>query len=254
MITLFGIVLIHELGHGAAAVYFGWKVVEIKLLPFGGVAVTDESGAAPVHEEVLVALAGPLQNLLMIIAAYGAHQVGWWTTAWSDYFIQANLMIALFNMMPVLPLDGGRIVQAICSLYVPYHRTLIWCGRISIAISCLIVIYAVIPLYAQHQIELNLFVIGLFLIYANWADYRNVPYRFVRFMTHRERFSLSRMKQGSIAYPIIVSSEQPLGGVVRLFMKSKYHLIYVMDNRGKIVAVLPEQRLVDSYFAHFMVK
>jgi stage IV sporulation protein FB len=254
MITLFGIVLIHELGHAAAAAYFGWKVQEIKLLPFGGVAVTDESGAAPVHEELLVAIAGPLQNVIMMAAAYGAHQVGWWNSEWTNYFIQANLMIALFNMMPVLPLDGGRIVQALCSLFIPYHRTLIWCGRISIAFSCTMVVYAVIPLYWQQQIQLNLLVIGLFLVYANWTDYRNVPYRFVRFMTHRERFSLSRMQQGSLAFPIIVGSEQPLGGVVRLFMKSKYHLIYVLNDRGKIVAVLPEQRLVDSYFANFMVK
>ena len=254
MLTLFGIVLIHELGHAAAATIFGWKVLEIKLLPFGGVAVTDEGGAAPCHEEVIVALAGPLQNLLMIGAAYGFQEMGLWSETWTVYFVQANLMIALFNMLPVLPLDGGRIVQALCSLIVPYHRTLIWCGRISILFSLGMIGFALMPLYKAEQIQLNLLMIGIFLIYANWTDYRNVPYRFVRFMTNRDRLSLLRVQQGTIAYPIVVGSEQPLGGVVRLFMKSKYHLIYVLNDRGKIVAVLPEQRLVDSYFANFMVK
>ncbi|WP_314587137.1 site-2 protease family protein [Paenibacillus terrigena] len=254
MITLFGIVLIHELGHAAAATIFGWKVQEIKLLPFGGVAVTDEGGSAPCHEEIIVALAGPVQNLLMIGAAYGLHMMGFWSEAWTEYFVQANMMIALFNMIPVLPLDGGRIVQALCSLFVSYHRTLIWCGRISMAFSLFMSGFALMPLYYREPIHLNLLVIGIFLIYANWTDYRNVPYRFVRFMTNRDRLSLLRVKQGTIAYPIVVGSEQPLGGVVRLFMKSKYHLIYVLNDRGKIVAVLPEQRLVDSYFANFMVK
>lgn len=254
LMTLFGIVFIHELGHAAAAAYFGWKVNEIKLLPFGGVAVTDESGTAPVHEEVIVALCGPLQNLLMIAAAYGAEAMGWWHSEWAAYFVQANIMIGLFNLMPVLPLDGGRVIQALLSLFLPYYRTIIWCGRISLVCSFILIVYAVSPLWNYNSIQLNLLVIGIFLLYANWTDYRNIPYRFMRFMTHRERYAAVHMQEGTIAIPIMVATGKPLGGIVRLFMRSRVHMIYVVNEQGKIVAVLPEQRLVDTYFASFMVK
>lgn len=254
LLTLFAIVLIHELGHAAAARHFGWKVLEVKLLPFGGVAVTDDSGSASIREEIIVILAGPLQNLLMMGTAWILYLFGWWDESWTRYFIEANAMIALFNALPVLPLDGGRLLQALCSLWLPYHRTLIWCARVSIVFSAAVVAYAVAPLLWLADIQLNLVIIGFFLIYANWTEYRNVPYRFVRFMTHREKAALFRMREGTLAQPIVVEAAQPLAGVVRLFMKSKYHLIYVLNERGKIVAVVPEQRLIDSYFANFMIK
>lgn len=46
-VTLFGIVFIHEMGHVVAAKSFGWRVKEVQLLPFGGVAVVEEPGAYP---------------------------------------------------------------------------------------------------------------------------------------------------------------------------------------------------------------
>ena len=65
LITLFAIVFVHELGHVAAARGFGWNVLEVKLLPFGGVAEVEEAGSLPSKEEAIVAIAGPLQNLWM---------------------------------------------------------------------------------------------------------------------------------------------------------------------------------------------
>lgn len=67
IITLFVLVLIHELGHAAAAGAFGWRVDSIELLPFGGVVKTDEWGTVPSREEMTVALAGPFQHILMIL-------------------------------------------------------------------------------------------------------------------------------------------------------------------------------------------
>ena len=66
-ITLFGIVLIHELGHLTAAKGFGWRVQEVQLLPFGGVLIVDELGTTSTREELIVALAGPLQHVWMIL-------------------------------------------------------------------------------------------------------------------------------------------------------------------------------------------
>jgi len=59
VVTLFGLILIHELGHVSVARHFGWRMTEIELLPFGGVAKTDEWGTVPAKEEMLVAIAGP---------------------------------------------------------------------------------------------------------------------------------------------------------------------------------------------------
>jgi len=113
IVTLFGIVLIHELGHVAAAKGFGWRVTEVQLLPFGGVAVVEEMGSVSVWQDIAVALAGPLQNFWMMPVGWVLTAIGVLPVEWGHYFIQANLLIALFNLLPVLPLDGGKVMRAL---------------------------------------------------------------------------------------------------------------------------------------------
>ena len=74
--TLFAIVLIHELGHIAAAHGCGWTIKEVQLLPFGGVVEVEEAGTLPAREEAWVAIAGPLQNMWLAAAGWAVGQLG----------------------------------------------------------------------------------------------------------------------------------------------------------------------------------
>ena len=245
--VLFAIVLIHELGHVAAARTFGWNVVAVELLPFGGVAVMDKPGAVPAREDIIVALAGPLQNVMMILFAFAMSYFGLWSEAWSQYFIRANEMIALFNLLPILPLDGGRVLQSLCSLWLSFHRTIVLTYVSSLAFSFLLIGYALVHI-AFGGIPLNLLAIGMFLLYSNWYAYRNVPFYFMRFLMDREYRTIPLIARGTLAQPIVVGRQRGVGAILRLFMRERYHLIYVMNEQGKIVAVLPEQRLIQTYF------
>jgi stage IV sporulation protein FB len=243
--VLFVIVLIHELGHVAAALKFGWTMKEVKLLPFGGVVEVEEAGALPAREEAWVAVAGPIQNVWLAGAGWLAGQAGWIDGIWADEFVRANLLILFFNLLPILPLDGGKLLQAWISLYVPYHRTLIWCARISLACSGAVVLASVLPLLFGGLLQLNLLAVGLFLLYANWTHMRNVPFLFFRFLVHRSRRFERIADTGVLARPIILSEHRPLTAALRLFMKEGYHLIYVMKN-GRIAKVLPEGAVIDG--------
>lgn len=245
--TLFGIVLIHELGHVAAARGFGWRVREVQLLPFGGVASVEESSNVPAREELIVALAGPLQNAWMAAFAALMRQSGWGDLEWWDYFVQANLMIGLFNLIPVLPLDGGKLMQALFSYGMTYHRAMLSSVWISLFVSLMVVLGSLVQL-RQSGIQLNLLVIGLFLFYSNWYGYKHLPFQFLRFLMSREKRAEARVLQGALAQPIVVGGRHKLAVILRMFMREKYHLIYVMDAGGQIVRVIPEQQLVRTYF------
>lgn len=248
LLTLFTIVFIHEMGHVCAALLCGVQVKSVQLLPFGGVAVMEDHGRLTAVREMGIAIAGPLQNVLLIVMAYGLRQTGYGTSAFLDYFIQANAIIALFNLLPVLPLDGGKIFQAMLSLLLPYYATLLWCGRVSIAASVLVVGYAMLPLGTGGGLRLNLLMIGAFLLYSNLTDQRNLPYRFVSFLMNREAVYERYQQSGSAARPIVAFSAKPLDDILRLFKRNQYHFIYVMNEDKSIVAVVPEQKLISSYF------
>ncbi len=247
ILTLFVIVIIHELGHVTAAKGFGWRVKEIQLLPFGGVAVVDEQGSVRAIEEIWVALAGPLQNFIMIGLGWVAMKASFWSADWAGYFIEANMMIALFNMLPILPLDGGKILQALLSYMVPYHQAIVWSTLSSFILGGLICGVAFSPLF-QQGLQLNLCVIGLFLMYQNWVSYRHTPFHFMRFLMHREAFTRRFLQRGGSAVPIVVPRHKQLSDVLKMMKKEQYHLIYVTSEEGTIQAVIPEQRLVTAFF------
>lgn len=246
LLTLFAIIFIHELGHAAAAKGFAWRITEIQLLPFGGVAVVEELGTVPVWEEIIVALAGPLQNGFMIIFALVMQKLGVWNDAWSEYFIQANMIIGLFNLLPILPLDGGRVMQSLFSLWINYYQTLRYGSWLSIMMSSIMILGACLHMNSLG-IRFNLLMIGCFLLFSNIFQYRNLHYQFIRFLMNRAIHASALCENGAIAVPIVVKKTSRIKEIIRLFMREQYHLIYVVNEQGIIQVVVPEQKIVTHY-------
>ncbi|MBX6396580.1 MAG: M50 family metallopeptidase, partial [Alicyclobacillaceae bacterium] len=123
VIVVFCVVVLHELGHVAAATALGYRVREMTLLPFGGVAVMErESSSWSPDHEIWIAAAGPLCNGLQILAALVLYSAHLWSEGFASFFVRVNLTIALFNLLPALPLDGGRIWRAVGSRTYGYQR------------------------------------------------------------------------------------------------------------------------------------
>ena len=103
-------VTLHELGHIGAASLFGNRTRGITLTPIGGVATLEREAQTP-KEEAVVALAGPAVSLMLAglaaipLVAFGPSLVAEW-------FLRMNLMLALFNLIPAYPMDGGRVLRA----------------------------------------------------------------------------------------------------------------------------------------------
>jgi stage IV sporulation protein FB len=245
--TLFVIILIHELGHVWTAISYGWHVEEIQLLPFGGVAKVREYGNITAWEEIVVALAGPLNNGLMVWMAYFFSSLGWWNEEWTNFFIRANIIIGLFNLLPILPLDGGKVLQCLLSLRIPYLKAI----RLSIAAGFLfsigLIIYGV-GLPFLDKLNLNAIVIGGFLIYTNGHLLATAPVQKIRFLLHRQERCLKESDFGGDVTPLLVSSRYTVEHTLRLFRRGKYHLVYIIHKNGQVIGVLSEQKLLAAYF------
>lgn len=107
-------VLIHELAHAMTAKLYGWPTEKIVLNLWGGHTQFENFTATP-GRSVLVALAGPAANFVLAGAGWllnsSIHFTGV-ALILADIFVAANLLIAIFNILPGLPLDGGRIVES----------------------------------------------------------------------------------------------------------------------------------------------
>ncbi|MBU2486203.1 MAG: site-2 protease family protein [Alphaproteobacteria bacterium] len=118
MLGMFVSLILHELSHSLVARSYGLKVGGITLFIFGGVAELEEEPHDP-KSEFLIAIAGPLMSLLLAALFYGASalaapQTGSnYASAVFGYLALINLVLAVFNMVPAFPLDGGRVLRAV---------------------------------------------------------------------------------------------------------------------------------------------
>lgn len=112
-IGLFGLVLLHELGHSVVAKHFGITVSHITLWPMGGVAWMEEIPEDP-KIEGLIAIAGPAVNFaLALLALPVLFLTG---SPFAVYFIYINVALGGFNLIPAFPMDGGRILRSLLGL------------------------------------------------------------------------------------------------------------------------------------------
>lgn len=132
VLTIFVCVILHELGHALTAQRFKIKTKEISILPIGGVAQLESIPEKP-KEELLVALAGPAVNIVIAAILYPfvtlgreIGELGTLSRIGPENFLLAlmsiNLWLALFNLIPAFPMDGGRVLRALLAFRLSHAK------------------------------------------------------------------------------------------------------------------------------------
>jgi Zn-dependent protease/CBS domain-containing protein len=131
VLSVFCIVVMHELGHALTARRFGIGTRDIILLPIGGVARLERIPEEP-RQELLIAVAGPAVNVVLAVIFFVLHSVfssgrdtGYALGAGSDFLnsmFWVNITLILFNALPAFPMDGGRVLRALLAMRLNYAR------------------------------------------------------------------------------------------------------------------------------------
>ncbi|MEH7804264.1 MULTISPECIES: M50 family metallopeptidase [Bacillus] len=242
LLCLLIIVFVHELGHAAAACYYHWRIRRIFLLPFGGAVEVEEHGNRPLKEELAVILYGPLQHVPLQLMAWFFMEASFISHDIFTMFTFYNMAIFLVNLLPIWPLDGGKLFFLLLSAYYPFQRAH------ALAIKGSLVFFSLLTggLLLFAPLQFNGWVLLTFLAYSLVMEYRQRHYVRVRFLL--ERYYGKKEQKVEKLIPLRASAEEKVYEVMARFQRGCKHPI-IIERDGVKMSQLDENELLHAYFS-----
>ncbi len=246
VLAVFATVVMHEFGHALAARRYGIKTKDITLLPIGGLARLEKLPEKP-FEELVVAIAGPLVNValafithifiefptdpetLSATVADGINQ--------NNFFLQfffVNIVLALFNMIPAFPMDGGRVLRALLAFRLERHIATKYAARVG---QLLAVGFIFIGIFYNPF----LIFIGLFVIMGAQME---TEYTESRFFIKGYKVRDVLMKQF-----ISIDVNEPLNTAITSLLDSQSKIFLITENNEPI-GTLNRDQIIFSLSKH----
>lgn len=230
--------LLHEAAHSFVAKKLGYSLNKLVLLPQGA-QLSGLQSFVSTSDEIKIALAGPFFNLFLAVVIINF----WWvfpiTYAFTNIFVICNLSIAVFNLMPILPLDGARTIVAIFAHFKKRKLGILLCKLFGV-IACLVLL-ALFVISVFYKVNFSFLISAVFLSFPVLSkNHQNIYEQAYQ--------TANKMLQKSPAGKVnsfAVKSEETLLVLVKQFDKNKYNIAYIVDSKTQeIIAKIFENELV----------
>lgn len=242
VLTIFMIIVVHELGHALMARHYGIGTRDIMLLPIGGISSLERMPENP-KQEFAVAIIGPVINLVIAAAIWlgieltgGTLRLSEVTTiggALATQLLWINVGLAVFNLIPAFPMDGGRVLRSLLAMKMSHERATDIAAQLGKMFAVLIGAF-------------GLFINPLLLLIA-----------FVIWMGASQERALVQLKSAISGVPVSaamlrrvesITPEQPLEDAAAMLLRGGLNELPVIDH-GRPVAVITRSD-VASALAH----
>lgn len=242
------IALQHELAHAFASAKLGYTLRKIVLMPFGAVLEGDLSGIT-LKDEIIVALYGPLCNLFTAFL-FGAV---WWfhptVYAFTDTAFYVSLSVALVNLLPAYPLDGGRILRAFLtgifsksnpdSLRAERNAYAV-CKTISLVLGAVLCLIGGASFFFRHG-NLSTCIFGVFILVGSWSAKPVSSYEKCNFSNK------NALKKGVEVRRVAVADTQTLKDAFRFLQAGTFLVLDVYAENETLSFSLTQNELHEAF-------
>ncbi|MEO5373176.1 MAG: site-2 protease family protein [Alphaproteobacteria bacterium] len=241
---IFASLVIHEFAHSLVARRYGLPITGITLFLFGGVAEMSEEPSDPM-QELRMAIAGPLASIVLATALFVLH-LGATAAALPVqisgvllYLTWINGILAVFNMIPAFPLDGGRVLRAILWRWKGNQR---WATRVASrfgsAFGVLLIVLGVLSVLTGNLVSgMWWFLIGLFIRGAATASYSET--------LTRQALQGVPVRRVMKADPVTVTPDMSLDDLVNGYFYRYYYKLFPVTESGCLLGCVTSRQLKD---------
>ena len=240
MSIIFISVLAHELGHGIMAKALGANVIEVQLFPFGGIAIMENIAKYGGCKELIVAISGPIISMMVGLIFLIYKNV----FALGELAYRYNSALFLFNLLPVLPLDGGRVVRNILLYRTSYKRATKF---MTIGGKLLAIILASfnVHLIIKGQETVAYIAAAIFIFAGAIKEEKNCSYIYLLNRNNRKERMIG--KKGVSHRLLKASKETFLKNIVDQFSPGNVCKIRIYDEGGDFIIELSEADIMDGF-------
>ena len=200
------LLITHEFGHFITSKLFKWKIKKIIFYPFGGMIIFDDSIDKPLLEEFIITLMGPLFQLITCYVFYILNQKYIITNYYFELIKNYNFGILIFNILPIVPLDGSKILNILFNKFLSFRKSYIF----SIYTSVIILLIFILKI----KNDPSYYILIMFLTYQIILNIKNKNYIFNKFILEKKLYNNNYKK-----YKKIKS--------IKNMYRNKKHLIYI---------------------------
>lgn len=239
------VILIHELAHCYVSTYYDIGISEIKFFIFGGVARFQEHIEENSKQEIIIASAGPITNFVLIFITLLIMDKFHIEKGYMiQLFLIANMVVGLFNLIPVLPLDGGRIARGILGNYLGIKRATYMVVRLG---YCICILLFVIGIYASlvYNIEyIFISFLSAYIFFSNKKEKEKIDFMSVKKIVLSKK---ALFDEGIMDVKHIIAMEfVDIKNIFDEFTLEQYCIITVTDATGKVIGSLSESEIIDA--------
>lgn len=236
-------VLLHELAHLLAAHSLKVAVREVELLPFGGQAkIEDFTGLEP-EKETIIAITGPACSL--ILAAVFYFLAPYLSIAKAEFFITVNLLLGSFNLLPVLPLDGGRVLRAQLSRWLGYKKATARVALLGQLMGAILVAWGIYEAFSSMT-GINILLAGTILFWAARRESKLLSYSFMRYLVNKKG---DLVRTGHLPAQQYVSKPDTLvKTILQVSSPTYYLLVVVINDDHQVEGMVSEAELIECLF------
>ena len=238
-LLLFLCVLLHEFSHSITARRMGIKVTHITLFIFGGVSNMPEEPDSP-RKDMIISAAGPIMSAVLCVICYILSKIvplGTIAQPILTYLAFVNGALAIFNLLPGFPLDGGRILRdAVWIKTSDLPRAANAASNVGKAVGMGLILLGILSIFQRNLVGGIWFIfIGIFL--------RSAAEQGLRQTSFQSRLTGIRVSEIMTPNPVSVSPDIPITSLVEDYFYHYHHVAYPVVDKGELVGLIDLKRI-----------